>query len=168
MIRKIFALGALFSATLAAHAAPLRPQINVTAYTIHVDLDPASRRMVATAAVTFTALDDLNVVTLGLNNGLQITSLTDDKSNALVSERNVTDSTVRITPAAILTRGTVSTYTFQYSGAPTVETSPVDGIKLVQVADPISILLYAGRWFPMTGLFTDRFTASIAVTVPKG
>jgi aminopeptidase N len=168
MICKILALGALFSATLAAQAAPLRPQINVTDYKIHLDLNPASGRMIATAAVTFTALDDLNVVTLGLNNGLQITSLTDDKSNALVSERNVTDSTVRITPAAILTRGTVSTYTFQYSGAPTVETSPVDGIKLVQVADPISILLYAGRWFPMTGLFTDRFTANIVVTVPKG
>jgi aminopeptidase N len=168
MIRKLLFFGALFPATCALAAPPNRPQINVTAYTIHADLEPASGRMTATVAVTFTALDDLNVVTLGLNNAFQITALTDDKKNALTSERNVTDSTVRITPATLLTRGTVSTYNFTYSGAPTVETSPVDGIKLVQIADPISILLYAGRWFPMTGLFTDRFTANIAITVPKG
>jgi predicted negative regulator of RcsB-dependent stress response len=46
------------------------------------------------------------------------------------------------------------------------DTSPVDGIKLAAVADPISILLYPGRWFPMTGLFTDRFTAEMHIHVP--
>ena len=40
----------------------------------------------------------------------------------------------------------------------------------MQVHDPVSALLYPGRWFPlaMPGLFTDRFTAEIHVTVPKG
>jgi len=166
---QFFALAVLPAVVPAlAVAAPARQQLNITGYVIHADLDPATGKLSATAAVTFTALEDLNVVTFGLNNALQVTSITDGTHPALTSERNVSDSTIRVTPAAIIPRGTAATYTFTYAGAPTVETSPVDGIKLVQVADPISILLYAGRWFPMTGLFTDRFTAQIAVTVPKG
>jgi aminopeptidase N len=156
-----------FTATALHAAPPGRPQINITGYVIHADLDPATGKLSATAAVTFTALDDLNAVIFGLNNGLQVSNITDG-ATTLNSERNVTDSTLRVTPAAILTRGTTHTYTFAYAGAPTIETSPVDGIKLVQISDPISILLYAGRWFPMTGLFTDRFTAELHITVPKG
>jgi hypothetical protein len=148
----------------------VRPQIQVTAYVIHTDLDPASGHMTATAEVTFKALEDLNAVVFGLNNGLQVTSITDPSNAKLVSERNVTDSTIRVTPAAILPKGSTSTWTFTYAGAPTVDTSPVDGIRFAQIADPVSILLYPGRWFPiaMPGLFTDRFTAQIAVTVPTG
>ncbi|WP_158823520.1 M1 family aminopeptidase [Granulicella sp. S156] len=154
---------------LALHAAPPgRPQIDITGYVIHADLDPATGKLSATAAVTFTALDDLNVVVFGLNNGLQVSKITDSTNATLNSERNVTDSTIRVTPPALVAKGSSTTYTFIYSGAPTVETSPVDGIKLVQVADPVSILLYAGRWFPMTGLFTDRFTAEMHITVPEG
>ena len=198
MIQRFRILGTFllaFTATTLHAAPPARPQINITDYVIHADLDPATGKLTATAAVTFTALDDLNVVTFGLNNALQVTSIVDSTAPtvaptstpptkasskapappapapaspaSLNSERNVTDSTIRVTPAAILTKGSTYTYTFTYAGTPTVETSPVDGIKLVQIADPISILLYAGRWFPMTGLFTDRFTSEIHVTVPK-
>jgi len=194
MIQRFRILGTFllaFTATALQAAPPGRPQINITDYVIHADLDPATGKLTATAAVTFTALDDLNVVTFGLNNALQVTSIVDSTTPttaptaapptkaalsktpaapppaSLNSERNVTDSTIRVTPSAILAKGNTYTYTFTYAGIPTVETSPVDGIKLVQVADPISILLYAGRWFPMTGLFTDRFTAEIHVTVPK-
>ena len=173
-LRNLGTLLALAATALTLHAAPpTRAQIDVTAYVIHADLDPATGKLTATAAVTFTALDDLNVVTFGLNNALQVSSITDssitDATHAtLNSERNVTDSTIRVTPATLLAKGSTNTYTFTYAGAPTTETSPVDGIKLLQIADPISILLYAGRWFPMTGLFTDRFTAELHITVPKG
>ncbi|MBB5065496.1 M1 family aminopeptidase [Granulicella mallensis] len=154
---------------LALHAVPPgRPQIDITSYVIHADLDPSTGKLTATAAVTFTALDDLNVVVFGLNNGLQVSKIADTTNAALNSERNVTDSTIRVTPAALLAKGSSTTYTFTYAGTPTVETSPVDGIKLVQIADPVSVLLYAGRWFPMTGLFTDRFTAEMHITVPEG
>jgi predicted negative regulator of RcsB-dependent stress response len=156
-----------------AHAAiPIRPQIDVTGYVIHADLDPATGKLSATAVVTFTALEDLNVAVFGLNNALQITAISDGSKGGatLPYERNVTDSTVRVTPAAILYKGSSATWTFTYVGVPTVETSPVDGIKFVQVSDPVSVLLYPGRWFPIAlpGLYTDRFTAQIEVTVPKG
>jgi aminopeptidase N len=148
-------------------AAPARPQLNITGYVITADLDPATNKLTATAQVTFTALEDLTTATFELNNGLNITSLTDNAGKPLTSERISPNSTVRITLPTPLAKGSSNTFHFEYSGALVgSETSPVEGIKLAAVADPISMLLYAGRWFPMTGLFTDRFTAEMHIRVP--
>jgi aminopeptidase N len=171
MFKRVIAVLLAIGATGAARATvPARAQIDVTGYVIHADLDPTTGKLSATAAVTFTALDDLNVAVFGLNNALQIVSVADGKNPSLAYERDVSDSTVRVTPAAILTKGSSTTWTFTYSGVPTVETSPVEGIKFVQVMDPVSVLLYPGRWFPisMPGLLTNRFTAEMHITVPKG
>lgn len=171
MLKRLTAAVALALAVATAQAAiPARPQIDITGYKIQADLDPASGKLTATATVTFTALEDLNLVTLGLNNALQIASISDGTHPSLVYDRNVADSTVRVTPAAIIEKGSSATWTFTYAGTPTVDTSPVSGIKFAQIADPISVLLYPGRWFPiaMPGLFTDRFTAEMQITVPAG
>jgi aminopeptidase N len=158
---------ALLISSVAAWGAPVRPQLQVTGYVINADLDPAVNRLSATAAVTFTALEDLNAATFELNNGLQITKLTDAAGKPLPSERLTTNSTVRVTLPAPLAKGTTTTFNFEYSGALLgSDTSPVEGIKLAAVAEPISILLYPGRWFPMTGLFTNRFTAEMHIRVP--
>jgi tetratricopeptide (TPR) repeat protein len=159
-----------FTPLAAMAAIPARQQINVTGYVIKADLDPATGRLNATATVTFATLEDLTSVVFGLNNGLQITSLTSADKSTLTPERNAADSTVRVGLSAPLAKATSSTWTFTYSGAPTVDTSPIDGINFVRVADPVSILLYPGRWFPipLPGLYTDRFTAEIHVTVPAG
>ncbi len=152
-----------------AVAAPARPQLNITAYVITADLDPAANKLTATADVTFTALEDLTSATFELNNGLNITSLTDATGAALNSERLTTNSSVHVTLPTPIAKGSATTFHFAYSGTLTgSDTSPVDGIKLAAVADPISMLLYAGRWFPMTGLFTDRFTAVMHIRVPDG
>jgi tetratricopeptide (TPR) repeat protein len=171
MLKRLSAVALAVVTIASAHAAvPLKPQIDVTSYVIRVDLDPATGRLSATTAVTFTALDDLNAVVFGLNNALQISTIGDGTNPSLTYERDVADSTVRVTPAAILSKGSSATWTFTYAGVPTVGTSPVAGIKFVQVSDPVSVLLYPGRWFPVAlpGLFTDRFTAEIHVAVPKG
>ena len=170
MRKALLVLLALATAASCRAAVPLRAQIDVTSYNIHADLDPASGKLTATATLTFKTLDDLNVVVFGLNNGLQVTNISDGTVGVFPSERNVTDSTIRVTPPQILTKGSITTWTFTYSGSPTVSTSPVDGIKFAQVADPVSILLYPGRWFPIAlpGLYTDRFTAEIQITVPNG
>ena len=39
---------------------------------------------------------------------------------------------------------------------------------MAYIGDPITYLLYAGRWFPMVGYGTDRFTSTISVSVPPG
>lgn len=157
-----------FTATRQAVAAPPRREIQVTGYVINADLDPAGNKLSASAVVTFTALDDISTVTFELNNGLQIEHLTDAARKPLDTQRLSTNSTVRVTPAAPLSKGSSSTWTFTYAGTLTgSDTSPVEGIKLAAVADPISLLLYPGRWFPMVGLFTNRFTAEMHIRVPS-
>jgi len=157
----------LFLVAMTASAAPVKPQIQITGYVISADLDPAVNRLTATADVTFTALEDLSSPTFELNNGLQITKATDAKGQQVQYERLTNNSTVRLTPAAPLPKGTTTTFHFEYSGTLlNADSSPVEGIKLAAVADPISILLYPGRWFPMTGLFTNRFTAEMHIRVP--
>jgi tetratricopeptide (TPR) repeat protein len=154
--------------TATAWAAPIRPQMQITNYVISADLDPAVNRLTASADVTFTALEDLSNPTFELNNGLQLTKATDAKNQPLESERLTSTSTVRFSPANPLPKGTSTTWHFEYAGTlKGADTSPVEGIKLASVEDPISILLYPGRWFPMTGLFTNRFTAEMHIRVPS-
>jgi hypothetical protein len=170
MFKRLVTVALSLLATAGFAAIPTRPQLDVTHYVIHADLDPTTGKMSATAQVSFNALEDLNLVTFGLNNGLQVTNITDGTNPNITFERNVSDSTVRISPPAIITKGSSTTWTFTYAGTPTVDTSPVESIKFAQIADPISVLLYPGRWFPisMPGLFTDRFAAEVHVTVPTG
>ncbi len=154
--------------TATVFAAPPRVPLQVNSYVITADLDPAANKLTATAVVSFTALDDLTTASFELNNGLQITKLTDAARKPLQNERLSTNSTVRVTLPAAMAKNTTATWTFEYAGVLTgAETSPVEGIKLAAVADPVSILLYPGRWFPMVGLFTNRFTAEMHVRVPS-
>jgi aminopeptidase N len=164
-------IAALFSLCLLATpllAAPAKPQLQVTGYVINADLDPSVNRLSATAAVTFTALEDLTAPVFELNNGLQITKVTDASKKPLEAERLTNNSTVRFSLANPIPKGASTTYYFEYSGTlKGADTSPVEGIKLASVEDPISILLYPGRWFPMVGLFTNRFTAEMHIRVPS-
>ena len=163
----IAALISFALAPLVAVAAPAKPQLQITNYVIDADLDPAAHRLSATAQVTFTALDDLSSPTFELNNGLQLNKVTDNSKKALEAERLTNNFTVRFNLANPIPKGTTTTYTFEYSGTlHGSETSPVEGIKLASVDDPISILLYPGRWFPMVGLYTNRFTSEIHIRVP--
>ncbi|QHN04229.1 peptidase M1 [Granulicella sp. WH15] len=169
-LRHLAAALALIAAALPALAAPTRPQLRVTSYTISADIDPASTKLTATAQVTFTALDDLTNPVFELNNGLALSKVTDATGAALTSERLTANSTVRFTLQNPIPKGTTTTWSFEYAGTLTgSDTSPVEGIKLAAIAAPISILLYPGRWFPMspTGLYTDRFTAQMKIRVPS-
>ncbi|MEG9436578.1 peptidase M1 [Edaphobacter sp. HDX4] len=151
----------------AAWAAPAHPQLRVTGYVINADLFPADNRLAATAEVTFTALEDLTSPIFELNNGLQLAKVTDANKKPLEAERVATNSTVHFNLAVPIAKGTSTTWTFEYGGVlKGTETSPVEGINFASVEDPISILLYPGRWFPMAGLYTDRFTAEMHIRVP--
>ncbi len=166
-----FVLLPLCAVTVIAYAAPpTRPQLQVTGYVITADLDPAVNRLTATADVTFTALEDLSSATFELNNGLQLTKVIDAKNQPLESERLTQNSTVRFSLATPLPKGSSTTWHFEYSGTlKGADTSPVEGIKMAAVEDPISILLYPGAWFPLPtpGLYTDRFTAEMHIRVPS-
>ncbi len=157
----------LLASADSALAAPVRAQLNITDTPSPPTSTPATNKLSAAADVTFTALEDLTQPVFELNNGLNVTKLTDASGAALNSERLTTNSTVHISLPAPITKGSSTTFHFEYSGTLlNADTSPVEGIKLAAVADPVSILLYPGRWFPMTGLFTDRFTAEMHIHVP--
>lgn len=160
---------ALFSSLAAQAAPPARPLLQVTAYTINAELDPAVAKLTATARVTFTALQDLSTASFELNNGLRVTKITDAAGAVLQSDRSPSNSTINVAVPTPIAKGTSTTFTFEYSGTLTgSDTSPVEGIKMAAIADPVSILLYPGRWFPVSGLYTQRFTAEMHIRVPKG
>lgn len=145
-----------------------RPGLQINGYVINADLDPATHHLTATAKVTFTPGDSVDTVIFQLHNALKVSKVTDESGKVLEGERGQ-DATIRLTPATPLTKGTPTTWTFQYDGTLSgTEEGPVEGLKLTFVGDPISYLLYPGRWFPMSGYLTNRFTAEIHVRIPSG
>jgi aminopeptidase N len=145
-----------------------RPSINVTGYVIDAQLDPAQHTLKATARVTFTATDNVTSAVFELHNSLKVENVTDDHGHTLSGERGP-NATIDVALPSPLSKGASATVTFVYDGTLTgSEESPVQGLKVVSIGDPITYLLYAGRWFPMVGYLTNRFTAEIKVTMPAG
>ena len=165
----LFALSVLTSsAILHGQGSSTRTPLTISAYTVDAQLDPTAQRLTATAAVTFTATQDLTSATFELNNGLRITKVTGTAGKPLDSDRDARRNTVTVTLPQTMPAGTTATFTFAYNGIlKEADTSPVEGIKMAALADPVSILLYPGRWFPMVGLYTNRFTMQLHVTVPS-
>lgn len=146
-----------------------KQRIQVNDYLIHVTVNPQNHQLKAQARVKFTALEDINIATFELHNDLRPTRVVDANAQLLQAERVSQDSTIRVSLPAPLTKGSSDTLVFEYEGAiQNAEDSPVQGLKLAYVGDPITYLLYAGRWFPMVGYGTNRFTATISVTAPAG
>jgi len=137
-------------------------------YAIAAELDPTAHKLTAQAQLNCVSLADQTIAVFELHNDLRPTSITDSQGNKLTAERNTQDSTLRIPLPYTWTTGQANTFNFSYEGIlNTAEDSPVDGLNLAHIGDPISYLLYAGRWFPMVGYSTSRFAAAITVRVPK-
>jgi aminopeptidase N len=163
---------AAFVATLLMLPSPARaadkPSFQINTYIIDADIDPATHHLTVTAQVNFTALDTLDTIVFQLHNALKVNKVTDVNRAPMTGERGQ-DSTIRISPKTPLQKGQTTTYTFQYDGELTgQEDGPVEGLKLTSIGDPITYLLYAGRWFPMTGFLTNRFTAEMHIRIPAG
>ena len=145
-----------------------RSNINITGYVIDAQLDPAQHTLKATARVTFTATDTVSAAIFELHNALKVDSVTDGQNHQLSGERGP-NATISVALPSPMSKGATATFTFVYEGTLSgSEESPVEGLKVASIGDPISYLLYAGRWFPMVGYMTDRFTAEIHVTMPAG
>ena len=143
-----------------------RSTINITGYVIDAQLDPAEHTLKATAKVTFTATDNISAAVFELHNALKVESVKDAQNHVLSGERGP-NATISIALASPMSKGASATFTFVYDGTLSgSEESPVEGLKVASIGDPISYLLYAGRWFPMVGYLTDRFTADIHVRFP--
>jgi tetratricopeptide (TPR) repeat protein len=144
-----------------------KTHLRVEDYQIEVELTPHQHQISGRAKVKFTALQDLTVAVFELHNDLRVTRVLDDNNQPLSAERVTQDSTIRIPLPAGLAKGASTTLTFEYEGQlETADDSPVPGLKLAYVGDDTSYLLYAGRWFPVSGYGLNRFTSTISVTVP--
>src|SRR6266699_920253 len=144
-----------------------KARLHVDDYQIEAELSPHLHQITARAKVKFTALQDLNVAVFELHNDLRVTRVLDEKNQPLSAERVTQDSTIRVPLPTGLSKDASTTLTFEYEGQlETVEESPVPGLKLAYVGDDTSYLLYAGRWFPVTGYGFNRFTSTISLTVP--
>jgi tetratricopeptide (TPR) repeat protein len=157
---------AVLAISLPAWAAD-KMRLRVDDYQIEAELSPHTHKIVARAKVKFTALEDLNVATFELHNGLRVTKVSDPAGKPLSAERVTQDSTVRVQLLTPLPKDASTSLTFEYEGTlESADDSPVQGLKLAYVSDDTSYLLYAGRWFPVNAYGINRFTATISVTVP--
>jgi len=155
---------ALTSPATAAEKAHLR----VDDCQVEAELTPHLHQINARARVKFTALQDLSVAVFELHNDLRVTKVLDASNQPLNAERVTQDSTVRITLPKGLPKDASTTLTFEYEGVlESADDSPVQGLKLAYIGDDTSYLLYAGRWFPMSGYGLNRFTSTISVTIPS-
>jgi len=163
----VIAFGAAVPAALAQQLSN-KPLIDITGYVIDATVVPATHQLHATAKVSFTALDGVPVATFELHTAMKVAKVTDADGHPLNAERGQS-STVRVTPSEPLAKGDKAVWTFDYAGQlENGDNSPVEGLKLASIGDPVSYLLYQARWFPMIGYLTDRFTADITVHAPTG
>jgi hypothetical protein len=159
-------LALLFLSAIPSWAAD-KARLRVDDYQIEAQLDPHLHQITARAKVKFTALQDLSVAVFELHNDLRVTKVLDEKNQQLSAERVTQDSTVRVPLPAGLLKDATTTLTFEYEGSlDNADNSPVPGLKLAYIGDDTSYLLYAGRWFPVSGYGLNRFTSSISITVP--
>ena len=144
-----------------------KARLRVDDYQIEAELAPHLHQISARATVKFTALQDLNVALFELHNGMRVTKVLDASNKPLSAERVTQDFTIRVPLPQGLRRDESTSLTFEYEGQlETPDDSPVPGLKLAYVGDDTSYLLYAGRWFPVSGYGVNRFTSTIKVTVP--
>src|SRR5437879_9222715 len=166
VLKSFFVLFLAFFLTTAAMAAE-KPRRRVDDYQIQAELTPHLHQISARAKVKFTALQDLNVAVFELHNGLRVTKVLDANNKPLAAERVTQDFTIRVPLPAGLAKDASTTLTFEYEGQlETGDDSPVPGLKLAYVSDDTTYLLYAGRWFPVSGFGLNRFTSTINLTVP--
>ncbi len=144
-----------------------RPRIDIQKYTITADVNPRTQSIVATAKISFTALDSITDASFELNNALAVTKAVDARGQSLAASRNASDFAVRVPFQGGLTKGQASEITFTYNGKLTGdEDSPVSGIKFAALHPNYGYLLYPARWFPVSGYTSSLFAADLRITTP--
>jgi tetratricopeptide (TPR) repeat protein len=146
-----------------------RPRLRVDDYVINAAITPRSHHLHAVARVKFTALDDITAAVFELHNALRVNHVTGAAGEKMQYERISQENAVRVILPKTVAKDESTTLTFDYDGSlSSADESPVEGLKLAYIGEDISYLMYAGRWFPVNGYGTNRFTAQINVSVPAG
>ncbi len=154
----------------AANAQERKSRIHLDSYVIDVDINQHTQSLAAKAAVKFTPLDDNeNSVSFELNNALNVSKVLDEQNREVPVSRTQQDFSVHVNFNEYLQKSKPTTVTVFYDGRLTgQEDSPIYGIKFAAIQNDYAYLLYPGRWFPIAGYTTDRYSAQINVTVAQG
>jgi len=146
-----------------------RPRLRADDYVIDAAITPRAHHLHAVAKVKFTALDDITSAIFELHNALRVNHVTGPNGEKMQFERISQENAVRVVLPATLAKNNSTTITFDYDGVlSSADESPVEGLKLAYIGEDTSYLLYPGRWFPVNGYGTNRFTAKMNVAVPAG
>ncbi len=169
-MKRVLSIGLGFTLAASCMWAQSAPQthIDVDHYTIDAQINPATQTINAHVVVRFVSLDEQsNSATFELNNNLNVSQVSDARGNSLNSSRSQADNTIRVTFPGTLPRGQMTEISFVYDGRLSGdEESPIYGIKFASIQNDYGFLLYPSRWFPISGYTSDRFTATMNVTVP--
>ena len=146
-----------------------RQRVDVLNYAITAEIMPATQTISASARIEFTAIDPgISTLTLDLSNALNVSQVTDAAGKQLPASQSKNENALRITFAEPLAKGSTSTIVVKYDGKLTGnEESSVPGIKFAAIQPTYSYLMYPARWFPVNDYAADRFTMTLAVTVPS-
>jgi tetratricopeptide (TPR) repeat protein len=170
MSRNLWIPLALAAAAVSLPAQERRSRIDVEHYVINAEINENTQTLAAKVAVRFIPLDDnINNATFELNNALNIARVTDASGRQIPASRSQQDFTARLNFDQPLAKGKPVTVTFDYDGRLTGnEDSPVYGIKFAAIHNDYAYLMYPGRWFPISGYTTDRYSAEMNITVAAG
>lgn len=142
-------------------------QFEVSKYTIDAELFPSTHQLNAKAKIDFIPSSAVSSLNFELDSALKVSMVSDASGQDLNFKQDGLAFGVNF--PSPLNGGAPSSITVEYSGdLETSEGSPVEDLKLAYVGPEGSYLLYAGRWFPVSGYEVNRFAAILRITVPSG
>lgn len=141
-------------------------RFEVTKYSIEAELYPSTHILSAKARIDFLPKADLTTLSFELHSGLRVEKVADAADQALRFRQE--GLTLQVDFLNPLLQDKPSSITVSYGGSlASADGSPVENLKLAYVGTEGSYLLYAARWFPVSGYTVNRFAASMRITVPS-
>ncbi|MCJ7501597.1 MAG: hypothetical protein MUP80_00865, partial [Acidobacteriia bacterium] len=141
-------------------------RFEVTKYSIEAELYPSTHILSAKARIDFLPKADLTTLSFELHSALRVEKVADAAGQALRFRQE--GLTLQVDFLNPLLQGKPASITVSYGGSlASADGSPVENLKLAYVGTEGSYLLYAARWFPVSGYSVNRFAASMRITVPS-
>jgi len=146
-------------------AAAVPHPLAISAYILDLKFNLPQHQLAVDATVTFTPLEPGTTADFELNQNLKVERVTGPGGISLNAERQGDRIEVDF-PAPLVVHSPV-TITLHYSGQlASAQLSPIEGLRTAYVGPEGAFLLYPGKWFPLAGYDTDRFSATVTAALP--
>jgi aminopeptidase N len=141
------------------------PNFEATNYTIDAEMFPSTHLLSAKARIGFVPKSDLTVMRFELHSALRVKKANDSTGQPITfSQEGLNLQFSFVNPQVA---GKPSHIEVEWGGSlASADGSPVEGLKLAYIGPEGSYLLYPARWFPVSGYGSNRFSATLRVTVP--